>query len=144
MLTRSLVLLVCQFRHFRISHFIGILLLSLVTNDSIAKALINVNTFFLKSIKNIFCSYNSNFLFPRPSPTLNPAVQKAKGQLALTRNCPFLLYSQLSVKNDQSHEYKICISGICKTMAFSIWCDGDITGLYRTFHTVVIILALTF
>ena len=47
------------------------------------------------------------------------------------------------VKNDQRHKYKICISCICKAMSFSIWCDGDITGFYRTFYTVIIVLAFT-
>ena len=44
MLTRSLVLLVCQFRHFRISHFTDNLF---ATTEIIQKDLNNVNLFFV-------------------------------------------------------------------------------------------------
>ena len=66
-----------------------------------------------------------------------PPFKKA----ALLSHFCFFLYG--SVKNDQCHEHKICVACICKTMSFSIRCDGDVAGLYRAFHTVIVVLAFT-
>mgnify|MGYP001734894075 CR=1 FL=1 len=64
-------------------------------------------------------------------------LQKGRPSVSLL----FFLYG--SVKNDQCHEHKICVACICKTMSFSIRCDGDVAGLYRAFHTVIVVLAFT-
>ena len=67
MLTRSLVLLVCQFRHFRISHFrykFYLLLRQLVLYQKLYKLSIAFLIFFYFFVKTIIFMYFCPFCFP--------------------------------------------------------------------------------
>lgn len=95
-----------------------------------------MSTLFSKKIKKYFL-----FIQLAHFVQLKEAAFPKKAAPVILLFSLFRLYG--SVKNDQRHKYKICISCICKAMSFSIWCDGDITGFYRTFYTVIIVLAFT-